>query len=67
MTELKGKEVFLQDAEFKAKLERAVAPLLPLMPKAGPEFKFYIIESPLPNAFALPGGHVLVNDRLIGG
>ena len=65
MAELKENEVFLQDPKLKALLDRAVAPLLPVVPKTGPELKFYIIESHMPNAFALPGGHVLVNDSLI--
>jgi beta-barrel assembly-enhancing protease len=65
MAELKENEVFLEDAKLKAKLDRALAPLLPVLPKNGPGFKFYIIDNPLPNAFALPGGHVMVNNSLI--
>jgi len=42
-----------------------MAPLLPVLPRGGPEFKFHIVQSPVPNAFALPGGHVMVNNSLI--
>jgi predicted Zn-dependent protease len=31
-----------------------------VVPSRGIEFKSYILDNPLPNAFALPGGHVLV-------
>jgi beta-barrel assembly-enhancing protease len=65
MAEIKENEVFIDDKKLKAQLDRAVAPLLPVLPKSGAELKFYIIESPMPNAFALPGGHVLVNNSLI--
>ena len=65
VVELKEHEVFTNDVKLKAKLDRAVAPLLRVLPKAGPEYKFYIIEDPMPNAFALPGGHVIVHDSLI--
>ena len=65
VAELKEHEVFSNDAKLKAKLDLAVAPLLRVLPRNGTEYKFYIIEDPLPNAFALPGGHVMVNDSLI--
>jgi Zn-dependent protease with chaperone function len=65
VTELKEREVFTNDVKLKAKLDLAVAPLLRVLPKTGSGYKFYIIEDPMPNAFALPGGHVMVNDSLI--
>jgi beta-barrel assembly-enhancing protease len=65
MAELREHEVFTNDVKLKAKLDLAVAPLLRVLPKTGTEYKFYLIENPLPNAFALPGGHVMVNDSLI--
>ena len=65
VTELKETEVFTNDVQLKAKLDLAVAPLLKALPKTSTEYKFYIIHDPLPNAFALPGGHVMVNDSLI--
>jgi beta-barrel assembly-enhancing protease len=65
VAELKEHEVFTNDVKLKAKLDLAVAPLLRVLPKAGADYKFYIIEDPMPNAFALPGGHVMVHDSLI--
>lgn len=65
VAELKEDEDFIEDAKLKAKLDRAVAPLLRVLPKAGPEYKLYIMDNPMPNAFALPGGHIMVNNSLI--
>jgi beta-barrel assembly-enhancing protease len=65
MAELKEHETFTNDVKLRAKLDLAVAPLLRALPKTSQEYKFYIIEDPMPNAFALPGGHVMVNDSLI--
>jgi beta-barrel assembly-enhancing protease len=65
MAEIKENEVFVEDAKLKSRLDLAVAPLLTVLPRKGPEFKFHIIEGSLPNAFALPGGHVMVNTGLL--
>jgi predicted Zn-dependent protease len=65
MAEIRQEETFVQDAKLKAKLLHDVAPLLTVLPKNGIEYKFYIVEDPIPNAFALPGGHVLVNTGLL--
>jgi len=65
VAELKERETFTNDVALKAKLDLAVAPLLQVLPKNGTEYKFYIIENEMPNAFALPGGHVMVHDSLI--
>jgi predicted Zn-dependent protease len=65
MAEVKENEVFVEDAKLKAKLDRAVAPLLSVLPRTGLEFKFHLIESPLANAFALPGGNVMVTTGLL--
>ena len=65
MAELKQTETFVQDPKLIAKLDRAVAPLINGLPKGPIQYKFYLLEEPLPNAFALPGGHVLVTTRLL--
>jgi len=38
--------------------------LLRVVPN-GNEFKFHIMQSEVPNAFALPGGHIVVNSGLL--
>jgi beta-barrel assembly-enhancing protease len=63
--ELKQEETFLTDTQRMARLEQAVAPLVATWPKSEPPLKFYILQHPLPNACALPGGHVLVTTALL--
>ena len=65
MAELKQTEVFVQDPKLIAKLDRAVAPLMSRLPASQVQYKFYLLQEPIPNAFALPGGHVLVTTRLL--
>ncbi|HXI69479.1 MAG TPA: M48 family metallopeptidase [Verrucomicrobiae bacterium] len=64
IAELKNEGVLLNDSNRVARLARLVAPLLRVVPN-GNEFKFHIVESEVPNAFALPGGHVVVNTGLL--
>lgn len=65
LADLKEEEVFVDNAKLKEKLETAAAPVIAALPKAGVEYKFYVVEEPLPNAFALPGGHVVATTRLL--
>jgi predicted Zn-dependent protease len=65
MADLKEKETFIEDAKLQTNLVRAVAPLLLTVPTNALGFKFYLLQSPHPNAFALPGGHVLVTTSLL--
>jgi Zn-dependent protease with chaperone function len=63
--ELKRRLTFVEDPKLKAQLDHAVAPLLPALPKSAPPIKFFIVEFPLPNACALPGGYVIVTTDLL--
>ena len=65
MAELKDTETFVQDPKLLAKLDRAVAPLVNALPKSQFQYKFYVLQESIPNAFALPGGHVIVTTRLL--
>jgi beta-barrel assembly-enhancing protease len=65
MADLKEKETFVTDATLQTNLARVVAPLLRAVPTNALGYKFYLIDSRLPNAFALPGGHVVVTTRLM--
>ena len=65
MADLKGQETFVEDARLQTNLVRAVAPLMGVVPTNALGFKFYIMQSPEPNAFALPGGHVVVTTSLL--
>lgn len=65
MAELKAEEEFIQDARMQTNLLHAVVPLLRTVPTNGIGYKFYLQMNPLPNAFALPGGHVIVTTSLL--
>ena len=65
MAELREKETFIEDAKLQTNLVRAVAPLLLAVPTNALGFRFYLLDHPLPNAFALPGGHVVVTTSLL--
>ncbi len=65
MAELKQQETFVEDAKLQTNLVQAVAPLLSVVPTNALGFKFYLLRSPLPNAFALPGGHIVVTTSLM--
>ena len=64
IAELQGAGVLLDDSNRVAKLTTLVAPLMQVVPN-GTEFKFHIMQSDVPNAFALPGGHIVVNSGLL--
>ena len=51
---------FLDDPKLLTRLTNAVAPLIAALPQSGRTYQFYLLDERLPNAFALPGGHVLV-------
>jgi beta-barrel assembly-enhancing protease len=64
MVELKKEGVLLDDTNRLAKLTDLVAPLLRVVP-GGTQFKFQIMRSDVPNAFAVPGGYIVVNSGLL--
>jgi beta-barrel assembly-enhancing protease len=63
--ELQQEETFIQDTNLQAKLDLAVTPLLASLPTNRIQFQFHIMETPMPNAFALPGGHVIVTTGML--
>jgi beta-barrel assembly-enhancing protease len=64
IAELKSEGVLLDDSNRLAELRALAAPLLRVVPN-GQEFKFHIMESEAPNAFALPGGQIVVTSALL--
>lgn len=64
LVELNEEGLLLQDSNRVAKLAALVAPLMQVVP-GGTAFKFHIAQSDVPNAFALPGGHIVVNTGLL--
>ena len=46
-------------------LEKLAAPLVSVVPLGTNKVEFFIADDPMPNAFALPGGYVVVNAGLL--
>lgn len=65
MQKLKASLDFVEEAPANAKLMRAMTPLVNALPPTGRQFDFHLVQDPRPNAFALPGGHVIVTTRLL--
>jgi predicted Zn-dependent protease len=62
---LQSRKQFVTDSNRVAQLTALAAPLMRVLPAGNGEDKFYILEDETPNAFALPGGHVVVNTGLL--
>jgi predicted Zn-dependent protease len=57
--------LLLDDSNDVAQLTDLAAPLVRVLPAGHRDLKFYISDNPEPNAFALPGGPVVVNTGLL--
>ena len=55
----------IEDPEAAAMLARITGPLLERIPQDRYPFTVHIIEDPTVNAFALPGGHIVIHTGLI--
>lgn len=55
----------IEDAKLEKQLEALTAPLLRGMGKQPYPFHFHIVKEDSINAFALPGGHVVIHSELI--
>jgi len=65
MEEVREIATFIENEKLQTNLVNAVAPLLRVVPTNSLGFRFYLMDAPLPNAFALPGGHVVVTTSLL--
>jgi Zn-dependent protease with chaperone function len=65
MDELEQQITLIDDTNMVARLAALSAPLIRVMPGGVTNFTFHIAEDPDPNAFALPGGHIVVNTGLL--
>ncbi len=63
----KASHDFVESAEVEEQLQHLVKPLITSIASDRYDFKFYIVQDPSLNAFALPGGHVVINTGLILG
>lgn len=55
----------LEDDELQSQLDGLVAPLLEAIPDTGYPFQFHLANDGTLNAFAVPGGHVVVHSGLV--
>ena len=65
MAELGREMHFVNDSNRVARLAALAAPLIEVLPADRRDVKFYIVDETDPNAFALPGGHVVVTEGLL--
>ena len=61
---LSGKKT-IKDPLIKKELTQLLAPLLDQIQARTGDFKVELIEESIPNAFALPGGHIVIHSGLI--
>lgn len=63
--EFRKEGMLLDDSNEVAQLAAVAAPLIQVLPENRRNLKFYILDDPDPNAFALPGGYVVVHSGLL--
>ncbi len=64
-SQLRSGKHFVDDPEFLDKLEQITIPLLSRIREKRYSFTVHVIEDPTVNAFALPGGHIVLNTGLL--
>lgn len=65
LEEIKDHLRFVDDPQMMAALKAATDPLIRRLPRQGYRFEFRLVDDPIPNAFALPGGKIFVNTGLM--
>lgn len=65
MEHLRRSGRLVEDSNSVAQLTALAAPLIQVLPADRRNVKFHIVTDPMPNAFALPGGNVVVNTGLL--
>ncbi len=55
----------IDDPNLQAEVDELVAPLLAVVPDTGYQFDFHVVDNPELNAFAIPGGHVVLHSGLL--
>lgn len=60
LEDLRAEMSFVNDTNAVARLTATAKPLLQTLPGGEAAYQFHIVEDEDPNAFALPGGHIVV-------
>jgi predicted Zn-dependent protease len=55
----------VEDPEVRSRVDRLVALLVAAVPERGYPLRFHVLKEPTVNAFALPGGHVVLHSGLV--
>lgn len=63
----KVSNVFVESEEVDEQLHALVEPLVTSIASDRYDFRFYVVQDPSLNAFALPGGHIVIHTGLIMG
>ncbi len=63
--QIKIGKIFIEDEDLLKELDSMIEPLLKNLKSAPYEFQFHIVEDSSINAFAIPGGHVVIHTGLI--
>lgn len=64
-SELSSNVTLVQDSNLTAQVSAVIAPLIAALPTNGVPIQLHIVDDDEPNAFALPGGHLIVNTGLL--
>ncbi len=65
VAQLKTGKTFIGDPEILGHLEGLAKPLLSRIPEKRCDFVLHVVKDPEINAFALPGGHIVLNTGLL--
>jgi predicted Zn-dependent protease len=65
MAELKTKLIFVEDTNYIGALTALAEPLMRVVPGGPTNYTFHVVQEDEPNAFALPGGHIVVTTGLL--
>lgn len=66
LLEMEGKVIMVRDLTLQNTIDRVGYSLVDQVGPTPFEFKFFILNAPDPNAFAIPGGYIFVTTGLIG-
>ncbi len=65
MEKIAGDFPFVTDSNLIDQLTAFAEPLTRTIPAGGVQFKFHVLTDPEPNAFAIPGGHIVITTGLL--
>lgn len=64
-SDLTNEVLLVHDTNLEAQVSAIVAPLLAALPPNGVPIQLHIVDDDEPNAFALPGGHLIIHTGLL--